>query len=138
MRYIILEGMDRTGKSSLAHDLWKMNKINLVKERHILSWLVYNNLYKRNAKLEEYIKFLPDQKNVYIILLDINYDEYVKRCKKTNHEIVDEIKFNEEKMLFNIYFEFLKITYNNIIFIKINACQNYEDVVGDCVCELGL
>ncbi len=131
MKYITLEGTDRTGKTTLAGQLWSKNKVNIVKDRGIISCQVYNQLFGRNVDSRDYFKLIPDISEYIIVLLEISYEEYKKRCRQTNHEIKTEEEYELEKYFYNFYFNRCKEFYTNIVFVKVLENENALEILGD-------
>ena len=87
MKYyvIYIDGIDKTGKGLIQSYVDRLSGHRfMVKSRGILSMLAYSKLYNRN-----YTYDLSSQENAVTVLLDVDYDDWLVRCKTTNEPIID-------------------------------------------------
>lgn len=105
-KIIFIEGVDRTGKSSLAEAIQKAtNYKHVVFDRGVISNMVYSiskQRYKRENMdaYEDIAKGIGDIDNHLLIYLKCSDKELERRIKETNHEEVD---FKTEKQLFELF-----------------------------------
>lgn len=82
---IFLEGIDKTGKDSLARYVDNYSGFSLcVHSRGMLSTIAYNKLYKREV---DYNFFEPDYKPLYV-LLTVDKKDWEVRCKLNNEPAI--------------------------------------------------
>ena len=92
IRTIILEGVDRTGKDSIRHEIVKQSNGKIVVMcRSYISQIVYSRIYERHINEKEYFDLIEETKKrgyeYYILEADLNvlYD----RFKQTNEPMID-------------------------------------------------
>jgi len=92
IRTIILEGVDRTGKDSIRHEIVKQSNGKIVVMcRSYISQIVYSRIYERHINEKEYFDLIEETKKLgyeyYILEADLNvlYD----RFKQTNEPMID-------------------------------------------------
>lgn len=92
IRTIILEGVDRTGKDSIRHEIVKQSNGKIVVMcRSYISQIVYSRIYGRNINEKEYFDLIKKTKKIgyeyYILTADINV--LLERFKQTNEPMID-------------------------------------------------
>lgn len=93
-KMIILEGVDRSGKGSLHEAIDKLTKYkHFVMDRGPIGFKAYcdifekgNELFDLYTEMENNLSKIP---NVLVIYIDCETEELIRRCKETNHEIID-------------------------------------------------
>lgn len=110
-KFIILEGVDRTGKSTMQLAINKSTKYkHYVMDRGPIGFKAYCEIFNKDKELfESYDKsekeFLNID-NVLVIYLDCDTSVLIDRCIKTGHETIDypfhkkiyEKYYNESKL----------------------------------------
>lgn len=114
-RIVIFEGLDRSGKSTLRLELLKKIKNIITVDRMTASNYVYAMYYNREEDFIylAYLESVLSTRGV-IVYCYCNYEEYLKRCGNTNHEILSEKDFNIQRKLYDYYFNNVTL-YKNII-----------------------
>lgn len=92
IRTIILEGVDRTGKDSIRHEIVKQSNGKIVVMcRSYISQIVYSRIYNRNINEQEYYDLIEKTKDIgyeyYILTAD--YKVLLERFKATNEQMID-------------------------------------------------
>lgn len=92
IRTIILEGVDRTGKDSIRHEIVKQSNGKIVVMcRSYISQIVYSRIYGRNINEKEYFDLIKKTKKLgyeyYILTADLNI--LLERFKQTNEPMID-------------------------------------------------
>jgi len=92
IRTIILEGVDRTGKDSIRHEIVKQSNGKIVVMcRSYISQIVYSRIYGRNINEKEYFNLIKKTKKLgyeyYILTADLNI--LLERFKQTNEPMID-------------------------------------------------
>jgi len=92
IRTIILEGVDRTGKDSIRHEIVKQSNGQIVVMcRSYISQIVYSRIYGRNINEQEYFNLIEETKKLgyeyYVLEADLNV--LYKRFKQTNEPMID-------------------------------------------------
>ena len=110
-KFIILEGCDRTGKSSMQDEIDKQTKYkHFVLDRGPIGFKAYCEIFNKDQKLfnsynkseEEFLQL----SNILVIYLDCSTEILIERCLKTNHEILD---FNHHKKIYKKYYDQSKL-----------------------------
>lgn len=92
IRTIILEGVDRTGKDSIRHEIVKQSNGKIVVMcRSYISQIVYSRIYNRNINEQEYFDLIDNTKKIgfeyYILEAELNV--LLERFKQTNEPMID-------------------------------------------------
>lgn len=104
-KFIILEGVDRSGKDSMQDAIDQATKYkHFIMDRGPIGFMAYCEIFKKDYKLfhkyslmEQELSKLP---NVLVIYLTASTEELINRCNKTNHEILD---FDYHKEVYETY-----------------------------------
>lgn len=82
---IYLDGMDKTGKDTIAKYVIILSKYRYVINcRGIITQVAYDKLYNRNCVYD-----IEQQKDVINVLLTVDEDDWNIRCKITNEPKID-------------------------------------------------
>lgn len=87
MKYynIFIDGIDKAGKDLISYYVIHLSNFKyIVNGRGILSQLAYSKLYNRNDTYD-----LTQQENIVNVYLEVNKDDWLLRCKKTNEPAID-------------------------------------------------
>lgn len=87
MKYynIFIDGIDKSGKDLIAYYVIHLSNFKyIVNGRGILSQLAYSKLYNRNDTYD-----LTQQENIVNVYLEVNKEDWLLRCKKTNEPAID-------------------------------------------------
>lgn len=87
MKYynIFIDGIDKSGKDLISYYVIHLSNFKyVVNGRGILSQLAYAKLCNRDATYD-----LTQQKDVLNIYLEVNKEDWLLRCKKTNEQTID-------------------------------------------------
>ena len=92
IRTIILEGVDRTGKDSIRHEIVKQSNGQIVVMcRSYISQIVYSRIYERHINEQEYFNLIEETKKLgyeyYVLEADLNV--LYKRFRQTNEPMID-------------------------------------------------
>lgn len=93
MKYynIFIDGIDKAGKDLIAYYVIHLSNFKyIVNGRGILSQLAYAKLYNRNDAYD-----LTQQKNIINVYLEVDKEDWLLRCKKTNEPAIDYEKNTE-------------------------------------------
>lgn len=93
MKYynIFIDGIDKSGKDLIAYYVIRLSNFKyIVNGRGILSQLAYAKLYNRNDVYD-----LTQQKNIINVYLEVDKEDWLLRCKKTNEPAIDYEKNTE-------------------------------------------
>lgn len=101
-KIIILEGVDRVGKSTLKDTIHKLTNFkHFLIDRGPISYMAYCEIFNRPIDL--YLKYSDMEKrlakmpNVLVFYLTANNETLIDRCIADNHEIID---FDFHKQVF--------------------------------------
>lgn len=92
IRTIILEGVDRTGKDSIRHEIVKQSNGQIVVMcRSYISQIVYSRIYGRNINEKEYFDLIKKTKKIgyEYYILTANLEVLLERFKQTNEPMID-------------------------------------------------
>lgn len=92
IRTIIFEGVDRTGKDSIRHEIVKQSNGQIVVMcRSYISQIVYSRIYGRNINEQEYFDLINKTKEIgyEYYILEANLSVLLDRFKKTNEPMID-------------------------------------------------
>jgi len=98
IRTIIIEGVDRTGKDSVRHEIVKQSEGKIVVIcRAYVSQIAYGRIYNKKLNEQEYFDLITVTKQIGFeyILLTATDEELHKRFVLTNEPMID-IKRNKE------------------------------------------
>lgn len=135
MKYISIDGTDKSGKSTIIEEIFKKtNGLVFIIDRSPSGWNFFNellgrsknnNLYKKqyNSKLKDFRKLID-----LSIILEVEESDWLKRCKDTNEpSLVGTLPFIEHQKELVKYFD--KARYKNVLRLNtskltINECVN--------------
>lgn len=92
IRTIILEGVDRTGKDSIRHEIVKQSNGKIVVLcRSYISQIVYSRIYNRSIDEREYYDLINKTKEIGFEYYVLTADESVllERFKNTNEPMIN-------------------------------------------------
>lgn len=130
-KFIILEGCDRTGKSSMQDEIDKQTKYkHFVLDRGPIGFKAYCEIFNKDQELfnsyskseEEFLQL----SNILVIYLDCSTETLIERCLKTNHEILD---FNYHKKIYEKYYNQSKLNKIKVDTTHKNVSEIVEDLV---------
>lgn len=137
MKFISIDGIDKSGKSTIISELFKKtNGLVYIIDRSPCGWHFFNellernkddNLYKKqyNAKLKDFRKLID-----LSILLTIDRETWLERCKEHKEPpLVGNLSFVEHQEELVRYFT--KARYPNVL--KLNTG---ELTINECVNEI--
>ncbi|AJO60857.1 Deoxyadenosine/deoxycytidine kinase (plasmid) [Bacillus subtilis] len=106
-KIIILEGVDRSGKSTLQHAINKATCYkHIVVDRGPIGFKTYCDLFSRDPQLwdnyDDLEKHLAKMEDVLVIYLDCDTKVLIDRCIQTGHEILD---YTLHKHFYKFYFD---------------------------------
>lgn len=104
-KFIILEGVDRSGKDSMQDAIDSATRYkHVITDRGPIGFLAYcdifgksDDLYNSYVEMEKQLQSLD---NLLVIYLTASTETLIDRCVKTNHEILD---FEHHKKLYEIH-----------------------------------
>jgi len=132
-KFIILEGVDRSGKGSMQNAIDKATKYkHFVMDRGPIGFMTYcvlfnkpKDLYTEYQHMENVFSQIP---NILMIYLTASTEELIDRCIRTNHEILD---FDLHKKVYESYVKASKIPS-----ITIDTTEKHVDeIVQDLIKE---
>jgi len=95
-KIIILCGVDRSGKTTLIQEINKQcNYKHITIDRATIGFRAYCEIFKRPKSLKKKYKKLEKilskvlGNKILVIYLDCQTKELIRRCRKTNHKIID-------------------------------------------------
>jgi deoxyadenosine/deoxycytidine kinase len=105
-KFIILEGVDRSGKDSMQDAIDKATKYkHMIMDRGPIGFKAYCEIYNKPTdlfdsyqKMELDVSTLPD---VLVIYIDCSTEVLIERCVKTEHEILD---FDRHKRIYSYHY----------------------------------
>lgn len=112
---LIFEGMDKTGKTTLIHEINKITKFKpLIIDRGTIGYSVYDYIYKR-GRSEYYSNLESQMLNVNHLVVYCKCDKELieKRLKQCNEQFPKEQKSIE--YVLNLYDEFIGKSKMNIL-----------------------
>lgn len=110
MRYfqIFLDGIDKTGKDLIRSYIFYLGKGRYIcVARGIASMRVYSQLYDRPYLYDD-----ASQQNVMNVLLTVDKEDWVIRCKTSNEPLTD---YDKETQMFNEVFDDLERKGYNVL-----------------------
>lgn len=111
MKYynIFIDGIDKSGKDLIAYYVIRLSNFKyIVNGRGILSQLAYAKLYNRNDAYD-----LTQQKNIVNVYLEVDKEDWLLRCKKTDEPAID---YEKNVEAFQYAINILNKEYNVICF----------------------
>lgn len=107
MKMVVFEGVDKSGKTTLMNIFKKKTNFeHLVVDRFTGSAIVYDKIYNRPDRRQEYLnaeKSLSKEIDMYLVYCRLPISDVVRRLKEHDHEAVDNLE--EASELFDDYFE---------------------------------
>lgn len=131
-KILIINGVDRVGKDSFIEEIDKQTKYKYITvDRGPDSFQAYCDIFNKGdllkSKYKDIEKTLTENPNVLAIYIDCSTEELERRCKRTNHEILD---FDYHKEAMEYYFD--KANYQNKI--KIDTTNfHVRDIVKELI-----
>lgn len=123
-KLIFIDGCDRVGKDSLHEAIDKLTNYNhQVSNRSIISNLMYAKKYHREEQINDAIDCIKDLSKleyVLFIYIDADTDELIRRCKNTNHPILD---YDKEKESYEKSINYAKKIIGEDKFTKIKSTK---------------
>ena len=132
-KFIILEGVDRSGKDSMQDAIDKATRYkHVITDRGPIGFMAYceifnksHELFRHYCQMELALKKLND---VLVIYLTADTETLVDRCIKTDHEILD---FDYHKKIYETY-----VDSSPLPTIKVNTTHKHVDeIVQDLIKE---
>jgi len=135
-RLIILEGTDRVGKNSLQDAIDQQTRYkHLVMDRGPIGFKAYCEIYEKSIDLFNYYvdmeEVLAENPDVLIIYLTCETEELIRRCKNTNHEILD---FDLHRKIYDAYYETSLFPEK----VKVDTTNKTSDEIVKELIELGV
>lgn len=109
---IVLDGIDKSGKDTIAKFIWNLDKRLNVFVRGWPSLVVYAEKFNRNCSYE-----LP-YKNAIYVRCDVDKIDWLIRCKMTNEQ---DINYEYDSNLFNK--AFYTLLNNNYYVLHFNTSK---------------
>ena len=82
---IYLDGIDKSGKDLIAEYIVLLSKYRyIVNCRGIMSVLAYSEIFDRDYQYD-----ISDQSTIVNVLLEVNKDDWLIRCKLSNETLID-------------------------------------------------
>lgn len=125
-RWILLEGPDRTGKTSLRTAIHtSRQEVDCIQDRGLLSCALYqgNEAYYI-GKLKEWLSL----SDTCLIILQIDYQTHFHRAKLTNHPVDDSSDFEDIIRFFDKYARVLQQEFPDKVEV-IDATLPFADVL---------
>lgn len=90
--YIIFEGLDKTGKTTLINKIQKQTKWKWIIRDRLVGWLAYDEIYNRGTELRRKtyiadVRSLLTSNNYFIVYCKTNLPTVNKRLKEHNEEL---------------------------------------------------
>lgn len=100
MKYytVVLDGIDKTGKDTIAGFIWRLDKRLNILVRGWPSLVVYNEKFKRNTDYA-----MPYKDALYVHLL-VDEEDWKIRCSMTNEKKID---YEADSKMFDSAFNIL-------------------------------
>lgn len=128
MKLVVFEGVDKSGKTSIANLLKKKTNFeHLVLDRAFISQTVYAVIYNRKSVAQSCFNLMHKIKNDLIIVYVTASTKVInKRLKESNHE---KINVDKEKEVFEYFIN--RAIVNNIKVIKIDTTDKTEETAAN-------
>lgn len=132
-KFIILEGVDRSGKDSMQDEIDKQTRYkHFIMDRGPIGFKAYCDIFNKDFELFKKYTQAEEQwatlDNVLVIYLTATDETLVDRCVKTNHEILD---FHRHKEIYEAY---LNISPLNHI-VADTTHKHVSEIVSDLIKE---
>ena len=130
-KIVIVSATDRAGKDTMIDEIDRQTKYkHMTMDRGPAAFQAYCDIFDKGEELKGYYKKmekkLTDNPHVLAIYIDCSTEELERRCRETNHEILD---FDYHKAFLEYYFD--KAPYKNKV--KIDTTEKH---VSEIVKEL--
>jgi thymidylate kinase len=104
-KFIILEGVDRSGKDSMQDAIDAATRYkHIIADRGPIGFQAYCEIFKKSDALMRAYNWMEKDfakiPNILVIYLTASTEELVRRCEVTNHEILD---FDYHKSVYEKY-----------------------------------
>jgi len=131
-RIIIVEGVDRTGKTELINEINKRTSYrHIIRDRGPIGYRAYSIIFDRDDKLLEGYwdleKKLAEIDDIIIVYLYCETKELIERSIKTDHEILD---FDFHK---KVYLHCLGTSHFRNRLIIDSTKKNTNDIVNELI-----
>lgn len=131
-KIIIIEGVDRTGKTELINEINKQTSYrHIIRDRGPIGYRAYSIIFNRDAELLngycDLEKSLAEIDDITIVYLYCETDELIKRCIETNHEMLD---FDFHK---KVYLHCLGTSHFRNRLIIDSTKKNTKDIVNELI-----
>lgn len=113
---IILEGIDKSGKSTVFKYVGQMDRSYILQDRGLMSILAYDKLYGRDGKDYD----LSKHKNEVFFLIEVDKKDWEIRCKLENEPPMKR-SFEENMTEFGLAFDKMKA--EGIFVYKVNSSE---------------
>ena len=125
---VVIDGIDKAGKDTLAGYVWRMDKRLNVFVRGWPSLVVYANKFNRN------VEYALPYKDALYVHLRVSPDDWKIRCEMTNEPAIDYKKDDDA-----FYEAFQTLINNGYHTRRYNTSLNsmYE-IANDIICQLRL
>lgn len=132
-KFIILEGVDRSGKDSMQDEIDQATRYkHIITDRGPIGFLAYCEIFNKSDELfqqywdmEMELKKLSD---VLVIYLTAETETLVDRCIKTDHEILD---FDYHKKVYETF-----VDSSSLPSIKVDTTHKHvKEIVQDLIKE---
>lgn len=120
MKFITIDGIDKSGKTTLINALWKeLNCKDYIMDRSISSWHCFNIMLGRVDNDKIYQKEYKNKLNAFrqlvdlSIILEVNEEDWKNRCLEHSEQPLIGLPFKEHQELIHRYFN--KAKYKNVL-----------------------
>jgi len=107
MKLIVFEGIDKSGKSTLARAFNKAtNYKHMTVDRLFMSQIAYSIIYKRARCIDSVRQFIEkfQAHEILIVYIKANKDIIEKRLDKINHEFIN---IERDQIVFDTVYEYI-------------------------------
>lgn len=131
-KLVILCGVDRAGKDTFLNEIDRQTKYkHMTMDRGPIGFQAYCKIFNKDKNLLEQYKEMEKQLSslycVQVIYLDCETEELIRRCKATNHEIID---FDYHKVIYEDCFN--KSSFKNKI--KVDTTHKHaKEIVAELI-----
>lgn len=134
MKFITIDGIDKSGKSTIISEIFKRtNGTVLIMDRSLSGWHFFNELMERYNKNSSYKKDYNDKLKDFrkvvdlSIILELNEKDWKNRCKEHKEEpLIGNLPFLEHQKELIRWFD--KAKYRNVL--KLNTS---ELTINECI-----